>query len=236
MRRAELLALCVVLAAPIARAQDSTMAHAKHMAWGRTAFLLVDELETRSPFAAKESSVDLMGWIGGATRRIWFKANGDAPWGELQVLYGQLIAPYWDLQLGAKVDTRFDLLNPKRGVAAVLGVQGLAPGWFDVESALLLDTDARLTAQFTASHDLYLTQRLIVQPRVETSWAARPDRDVGVGAGLGETELGLRLRYELRRELAPYVGVVWERAFGETARLIGTGGRPQAAAGVRLWF
>ncbi len=236
MRRAELLAVFALLAAPIARAQD-TMSHAPHMEWGRTSFLLTEVLERRTSGDAVR--FDLVGWVGGSSRRFWFKADGALLEGdkELQALYGRMIAPYWDLQLGAwaDIDSGDPVDAPIRGGAAI-GVQGIAPGWFDVDAALLIGTDARLSSRLTASHDLYVTQRLILQPRLEASWAARPDRQRRMGAGLGETELALRLRYEIRREFAPYLGVAWDRAFGETGTLDPTSGRRQFALGLRLWF
>ena len=95
-------------------------------------------------------------------------------------------------------------------------------------------------ARLEGSYDERITQRLIFQPRAELNFSAQDMPVIGVGSGLTDFELGARLRYEIRRELAPYVGVEWSRKAGDTARLARLAGEdPDAVsfvAGVRVWF
>ena len=236
----------VVLAASTAQAQGqdpagSPMAH--DMSWGRTTFVLTEVLELAPDAPGRPLMFDVIGWTGGASRRVWFKLDGESATqgagvdGDLQVLYGRLVSPWWDAQIGVRAD--FIVPHGTRSVraGAVVGVQGLAPGWFEVEPSLFLTTDGKLSLNMTASYDLYLTQRLVLQPRVETSLAAQDDVDFGIGQGVGPTNFGLRTRYEFAREFAPYAGVVWERRYGRTAELAGDrGGEPMLVAGLRLWW
>src|SRR5690606_20487158 len=129
--------------------------------------------------------------------------NGGLEHAEVQALYSRAVGPYFDLQAGVRQD-----LEPRpRRTYATIGIEGLAPYWFEVEGALFLSDRGGLSARLGASYDLRLTQRLILEPRVEASLAASDDAAVGVGRGLSDAEAGLRLRYEVRREFAPYVGV-----------------------------
>jgi copper resistance protein B len=122
----------------------------------------------------------------------------------------------------------------------VLGVEGLAPSFFDVEGTLFLSNKGELFARAEGYYDQRITQRLILQPSVELNFAAQNSREVGVGAGLSDGEVGLRLRYDIRREFAPYVGVQYSRAFGRTrSYLREEGERPggwSLLTGVRAWF
>jgi copper resistance protein B len=212
-------------------AQDSTATHAAHMAWGRTSVILADVLELKARAGTGALRADLFGWIGNATDRIWAKADlttGEDP--ELQLLRGWAVAPYWDLQVGGWFEPNTNALRLSRGGLAV-GFQGLAPGAFDIETALLLDAGGDIGLRLTASHDLYLTQRMIVQPRIESSWDRSPDP--GAGAPVLEAELALRLRFEVRREFAPYVGVSWRRRDPQGG--VVDSGYPRVLAGFRLW-
>lgn len=188
---------------------------------------------------------DLLGWFGGDYHRLWVKSEGRfAPREdsevEAQVLYGRLIAPFFDLQAGLRVDQRLRPGADLTRVYGVLGLQGLAPYRFDIEPTLFLSHKGKVSARLTASYDVLLTQRLVVQPRLETNVALQRDTDLGSGAGLNDLDLSLRLRYEIRRELAPYIGFTWKESFGETHDLlIQEGAHPAHLAfvtGVRLWF
>ena len=122
----------------------------------------------------------------------------------------------------------------------VLGVQGLAPYWFEVDVAAFVSEHGEFSTRLEAEVDLFLTQRLILQPRAEVNLAAQHVSSAGVGSGLNSAEAGLRLRYEVRREFAPYVGFSWQRKFGETADLArGQGEEPlrwSLVAGAKFWF
>lgn len=182
------------------------------------------------------------GWFGGDLDRLVVRSEGDGRFGqgvdraEVQALYSRAIGPYFNLQAGIRQDLS---PHPAR-THAVLGVEGLAPYWFDVAAAVFLSTTGDVLARVEGYYDQRITQRLILQPRVELNLAAQDVPENGIGAGLSDAELGLRLRYEITREFAPYVGVTYDRAFGGTARLArraGDGtGAASLVAGVRIWF
>ena len=122
----------------------------------------------------------------------------------------------------------------------VLGLQGLAPYWWEVDAAAFLSTDGNLTARVEAEYDQRITQRLILQPRMEIDVSASDIPELEIGSGLSSVEAGLRLRYEFRKEFAPYVGVEWSRAFGDTADYIeARGGEAEdtrLVVGLKAWF
>ncbi|MFK3890404.1 copper resistance protein B [Sphingomonas sp. NPDC079357] len=182
------------------------------------------------------------GWFGGDIHRLVVKSEGEGGFGdrvdtaEVQALYARALDPYWNLQAGV----RQDLGAGARRTYAVIGVEGLAPYWFDVEGALFLSDKGDMLARAEAWYDQRITQRAILQPRVELNLAAQDMPDSRIGAGLSSAEFGIRLRYELRREFAPYVGVSWERRYGATARYARSDGERTGgialALGVRGWF
>lgn len=186
---------------------------------------------------------DTFGWRGGDVHRFWFKSEGRIPTGsregteiEGQALYGKLISAFFDLQAGVRVRGGTD---PTR-VYAVLGLQGLAPYRFELEPSLFVSQRGQVSGRFTGAFDILLGQRLILQPRLETNVAVQSDEDIGIGAGWNDAEIGARIRYEVRREFAPYVGVTWKESFGATHRLtLQGGGDPShlvVVAGLRAWF
>lgn len=203
-------------------------------------------------FQRRDSSPDVVrwdgfGWRGGDVHRFWFKseariASDDSEESEIeaQALYGKLIAPFFDLQAGVRVARRLREGPDTTRAYAVIGVQGVSPYRFDVEPSLFINEDGDLSARFTAGIDLLLSQRLVLQPRLEANWAAEADEEFGVGAGWNDAELGLRLRYEMRRELGWYVGVIKRQVFGETRELTIQPGddasEVNVVAGVRAWF
>ncbi|MGB5723989.1 MAG: copper resistance protein B, partial [Parasphingorhabdus sp.] len=148
---------------------------------------------------------DVQGYYGGDIHKFWFKSEGEGSFGEpvdsaeLQGLYSRAIAPFFDLQAGI----RQDLAGPER-THAVVGIQGLAPYMFEVDAAAFLSTKGDLTARIEAEYDQRLTQRLILQPRAEANLSAQDIPELGIGSGIDNLELGLRLRYEIAREFAPY--------------------------------
>lgn len=178
---------------------------------------------------------------GGDIDRLVVKTEGEGVRGDLadaevQALYSHAIGPYFDLQAGVRQDFQ---PRPRR-TYAVLGVEGLAPYWFDVEGALFLSDKGELSARLEGSYDLRLTQRLILQPRGEFDLAAQSTPSLGIGSGLSKAEVGLRLRYEIQRQFAPYVGVNFERRFGRTADLARAAGEDVSdtrfVVGLRAWF
>lgn len=204
--------------------------------------VLIDLLETRIQDGRDGYAWDAQGWYGGAINRLWIKTEGEGDYGarperaEFQALYSRALDPWFNLQAGVRYDLR---PNPQRGYL-VLGVQGLAPYWFEVDGALFLSDRGDLSARFEGEYDLRITQRLILQPRAEVDLALSNDRATGIGSGLSSAEAGLRLRYQIVPEFAPYVGVEYERAFGDTADFRRAAGEDvggwRLVLGVRTWF
>ena len=181
-------------------------------------------------------------WYGGDINRLWVKSEGEGVLGrsieraEVQALYSHAIDPYFNLQGGLRYDFK---PNPSR-VYATVGVEGLAPSFFELEGALFLSNKGELLARAEGYYDQRITQRLILQPRVEINLAAQDSRAIGVGSGLSNAEIGMRLRYDIRREFAPYVGVQYSRAFGDTRRFMREAGEDPGGwsilTGIRAWF
>ena len=216
------------------------------MSWGMTSYVLSEVLEYAPRASERPVLFDLLGWVGGSTHRVWVKADGSAATdgravhAEYQVLYGRLVAPFWDAQIGLRVDARNSTRPSASRMGAVLGFQGLAPGWFDLEPSLFVTTNGSISLDLTASYDLYLSQRLVLQPRLESSISSRDEPEFGIGRGLSGASFGVRTRYEIRREFAPYLGIVWEREFGRSAELArlagGSVGSTLIVSGLRLWW
>jgi copper resistance protein B len=195
--------------------------------------LLLDRLEWRS--AAGAGAWDAYAWYGGDYDKVWFKTEGQRARGRTEdaraeLLWDRIVARWWSLQLGGRQD--FGAGPPRRWAAA--GVQGLAPQWFNIEATFYVGDGGRTAARFQAQYELLFTQRLVLQPELEVNLYGKGDPRRAIGSGLSD------MRYEIRREIAPYIGVTWNRAFGETAdfRLRdGEGsGAARVVAGVRVWF
>ena len=182
------------------------------------------------------------GWFGGDINRVVVKTEGEGSFGgateqaEFQLLYARAISPYFNLEAGVRYDVKPD---PSR-TYAVIGIEGIAPYWFDVGAQLFLSDKGDVLARIEGSYDQRITQALILQPRVEFNLAAQDVPANGVGAGLSDLELGVRLRYEIKREFAPYVGVEWAKKVGTTARFARAAGEDNdvvnVVAGIRFWF
>ena len=182
------------------------------------------------------------GWYGGDIDRLWVKSEGDGEFGgsvgraEVQTLYSHAIGPYFNLQGGVRYDFK---PNPSRTYATV-GIEGLAPGFFDLEAALFLSNKGEVMGRVEGTYDQRITQRLILQPRVEINLAAQNSPAIRTGAGLSDAEFGVRLRYDIRREFSPYVGVQYKRAFGTTGRYLRDAGERRGGwsfvMGIRTWI
>lgn len=232
------LLVSVVLAlAPAGAAQVMDSAH--------HGFALLDRLELAPGRDGTPVEIDALGWWGGDVNRLWVRAEVEQETehetGDLQAeaFYGRLVAPYWDALAGVRVDHRWGEEGATRALLA-LGLAGLAPLWIELEPTLYLSQDGDVSAVLEAEYDLLVTQRLVLQPRLEAQIAVQDVPEFGVGSGLGDLELGARLRYELRRELAPYLGVSWHRRVGETADLARAAGEDASSAsvvvGLRVWY
>jgi copper resistance protein B len=185
---------------------------------------------------------DGQAWFGGDIDRFLLMSEGEATRGEgveageVQALWSHALDAYWNLQGGIRQDVQ---RGPDRTYATV-GLEGLAPYWFDLEARLFLSNKGDVLARLEGHYDQRITQRLVLQPRVEMEFAAQDVAESGIGSGLSTIEAGLRLRYEFAREFAPYVGFNWERRFGDTARFARAAGEHVTSkgvvAGIRFWF
>lgn len=203
--------------------------------------VLVDQAEWRSQDGGDGYAWQGEAWWGGDYNRLVVKSEGEGSGGdledaELQLLYSRAISPYFDLQAGLRQDLQD---GPKRSYASV-GFEGLAPYWFETEGAVFLSNEGEAFARLEGSYDLRLTQRLILQPRAEVNFSAQDIPELELGSGVTDLELGLRLRYEVTREFAPYVGVTFDRKFGGTsdyAKALGEDDNETSLViGVRAWF
>lgn len=213
----------------------------------RYGFLLIDRLEYSDNEGPNTLAWEALGWVGGDVNRLWLNTEGrqrlegaGSDIERLDVSFGRLIAPYWDLQLGVGTQRIDEPGSDAERYSAVVSLVGLAPGWFEVDANVRLSDVGGVSANLEAEYELLLTQRLVLQPRFETMVAGERVSAFGVGEGLNSVVLGLRLRYEIRRQLAPYVGLEWTRKYGETADLARAENEAVAdtawVAGLRLWF
>lgn len=204
-------------------------------------FVLFDQLEWQPGDGDDAFSWDTKGWIGRDRTRFWFRSEGDRSGGrthqaQTHLLLGRQISRWWDVTAGVRLDT---LPETPRGALA-LGVQGLAPYWFEVEASAFIEPSGRTHVRVETEYDLLITNRLVLQPLVEFEIYARGDQERLIGRGLSTGEVGLRLRYVVRREIAPYVGFVWSRRFFGSADLAQAARQDTSSArlavGLRAWF
>jgi copper resistance protein B len=203
--------------------------------------IVIDQLEIRTADGSDPLAWDAEGWIGKDLNKFWIKTEGEYLDGrveemELQALYSRAVAPFWDAQLGWRRDIR---PTPERDWLA-LGLKGLAPYFFDIDVALFVGDNGRTAARLQAEYEAMLTQRLILVPEIELNLFGKDDPATGIGSGLANIEAGLRLRYEIRREFAPYIGLNWTHLYGRTADFARVEGAAvddtQFVLGVRAWF
>jgi copper resistance protein B len=208
--------------------------------------VLFDQLEGRDGDTGEgRGTWDAQAWYGGDYDKLWVKSEGkyvstghdtglhDA---DVEVLWDKVISRWWNVQAGGRQD--FGPGQSRTWLA--VGVEGLAPQWFETEASLYASDEGRTAARLKAQYDLLLTQRLVLQPFVEANLYGHSDRQRQIGSGLSDLEVSIRLRYELRREFAPYIGLVWLHRFGSTADLVRAAGGEasdlELAVGLRVWF
>ncbi len=196
-------------------------------------FAMAERLERQQQDGEDVTLWDAQGWFGGDYHKLWVKTEGEWLHGnsevrhsELQLLYSSAVTPFWDLQAGL----RHDEGNLASRNYAVFGVQGLAPYWFEVDMAAFVSEEAGLQLRLEAEYDLRLTQKLLLQPRLQLNHAFDDDVAAGIEQGVADSNVALRLRYEIRREFAPYIGI--ERDFGGHRQPDET----RVVAGLRLWW
>jgi copper resistance protein B len=207
---------------------------------GAVGLVLLDQLEWRELDDADAQVWEFDAWYGDDYNKLWFETEGERVEGDgagrVELMWDRIISPWWSLQTGV----RHDFGEGPSRTWLDLGVQGLAPYFFEIDAAIYLGEEGRTAVRFSAEYDMLLTQRLVLQPELEFNLYGKSDPENGVGSGLADAEVGLRLRYEIRREFAPYVGVHWERKFGRTADLAGAEGDGASdiglVLGLRAWF
>jgi len=201
----------------------------------------LDRLENVYTSDSSLTAYDLQAWFGRDYERVVLKAEGEVDDGKLQdahtdLLWGHAVAAYWDTQLGIRYDSG---VGPDRRWLA-FGVQGLMPYWFNVEAAGYLGEQGRTTFRLRAEYDLLFTQKLILQPRIETNLYSKRSAQNEQGTDLSDLSVGVRLRYEIRREFAPYIGAEWLDTFGATAgyaqAVRENAKETRLVAGLRFWF
>lgn len=201
--------------------------------------VLLDQLEWRESRGTDAQVWELDVWYGDDYNKLWLETEGervDAAAGRVELMWDRIISPWWSFQTGVRRDFG---AGPSR-TWLDLGIQGLAPHFFEIDAAVYIGEQGRIAARFSGEYDILVTQQLILQPELELRAFGRDDPENGIGSGLSDLELGLRLRYEIRRELAPYIGLHWQRKFGRTADLARDEGEDPddlaVVAGLRLWF
>jgi copper resistance protein B len=214
------------------------MALADDERYGR---VLINELEYTKSDGKSGQAIDAEAWYGGDINKLWLKAEGQRRNGRLddlrtEALWDRNLATYWSSQLGLRHDTGS---GPARNWLAV-GVQGLAPYWFETEATAYVGRSGSLAARLGFKYELLFTQKLILQPKLEANFYSKNDEARNIGSGLSDMEAGLRLRYEIRRQFAPYIGVSTRQKFGNTATFARRAGENvrdnKFVAGLRIWF
>ncbi|MCB2079115.1 MAG: copper resistance protein B [Novosphingobium sp.] len=220
----------------------SRSAMTREMGAMKTDMVMIDRLEWVAAKGEDALLWDANARWGDDIDKLWIKtegeigSSGEVEEAEVQALWSHAIGPWFDLQAGVRQDIR---PKPQRTYLA-LGVQGLAPYFFEVDAAAFLSQKGEVTGRIEAEYDQRVTQRLITQPRIELNVSLQDVPELGFGSGITSMQAGMRLRYEVVREFAPYVGVEWRKEFGDTARMTRAGGgdpdRVVLIAGLRAWF
>jgi len=202
--------------------------------------LLLDQLEWQRSDDADALSWEFDAWYGDDYNKLWFETEGEQLDGEeegrVEIMWDRIVSPWWSLQTGV----RHDFGSGPSRTWLDLRVQGTAPYSLEIDAAIYDGEQGRLAARLSGEYDVLITQRLVLQPELELRAYSKEDRENRIGSGLSDFEFGLRLRYEIRREFAPYLGVHWERRFGRTADFAREQGEEKSevafVAGVRAWF
>lgn len=213
------------------------------MGGATTYYFLADRFEFQTGEGEPAMIFEGQGWWGGDRNKLLIKSELEYSFeedafeeAELQALWSRAITRYFDFQAGVRHDFSPD---PSR-TYAVLGLQGLAPYWFEVDASLFVSDKGDVSARFEAEYELMITQRLVLQPSAEADVSFQTVDALEIGSGLSTFELGARLRYEIKREFSPYIGVSWTRDIGETADFTRANGEEPSTlsfvAGVRFWF
>lgn len=204
--------------------------------------LMIDRLEVNLGDGPDGYAWEADAWIGKDINKLWIKSEGEGSFGEapehaeVQALWSHAIDPWFDLQMGVRQDFQ---PHPQR-THAVLAIQGLAPYWFEISGEAFISDKGDVTARAEAEYDLRITNRAILQPRLELNLSGQKIPEIGLGSGMTDASLGLRLRYEFSPQFAPYFGAQWEQSFGATKRYARIKGEDSSrfmlVLGTRFWF
>lgn len=209
--------------------------HGNHLG----SLVLAERLELNNNDGDAAMAFEGQAWIGGDVQKLWFKVDAEQDAEEtrleefeVQALYSRAVSAFWDLQAGIRHDVR---PNPQRTYATI-GLQGIAPYWFEIDSTLFVSEHGDVSARVEAEYEIRVSQRLLLQPRIEMNMAFSDDDDVGATSGRVDLSSGLRLRYEVTPRFAPYVGVRWQGSIGSNSYERPSGDPFSLVAGVRFWF
>lgn len=212
----------------------------KHGA-SRHSFWLLDQLEVSDTSDGTEIGWEGIGWVGSDINRLWLRSKGHAldgsvERGRIEALYGRPVLPWWDAVAGV----RQDFGNGPSRTWVAFGVQGLAPYFFEIEATAYVGESGRTALSVEAEYEMLLTNRMILTWAAEANAFGKSDAEQLIGSGLSTVEFGLRLRYELTRQFAPYIGFEREWSYGETTDFRELAGHARDdnkwVVGVRLWF
>ncbi len=204
---------------------------------------LIDRVE----YTNKDNlNYEITTWYGGDYRRVWVEIEGEhntknneGSVEKLDILYGKLITAFWDIRGGVGYTGTYGDIAKDRTML-VLGLKGLAPYWFEVDTNIRLTNKGEVYGDFEAEYDLLFTQRLILQPRIDTTFSFSEIPEIGIGSGINNIEISFRLRYEFKREFAPYVGFSYTKLFGKTKDYAEQAGEDTSYfstfIGLRMWF
>jgi copper resistance protein B len=216
-------------------------AHSMHGESAMQSMVLIDHLEVWDASPGAGLAWDAVAWWGSDMNRVWLRTEGEyvdshLESAELEVLGGHSIAPWWDLLVGV----RHDFKPGQSQDFLTLGVMGFSPYKFETDITLYLGESGQSAARLQFEYETLVTNRLILQPKFEMNFYGKDDPARGIGSGLSDSSLGLRLRYEINRQFAPYIGVSWDKTFGQTADYLRNQGESTSGlnvlAGVRIWF
>lgn len=203
--------------------------------------LLIDQLEYAHGYGGNGPMWDAEGWYGNDNNKLWLRSEGEGGGGriddgDIEALWNHPVSAFWNSQLGIRQDLG---MGPHRDWAA-LGIEGLAPYWIELEATAYAGESGRLAGRLRAEYTLRFTQRWILQPEFEVNLYSKDDPAQDIGSGVSDAQLGLRLRYEITRQCAPYIGLVWTRRFGSTANFSREDQQPvfdrQFVVGIRIWL
>ena len=213
-----------------------------HMRWTNTLFILVDQLEYAPRSDGMPIGLDATAWYGGALMRVWLRAEAEtattAAEGEAegQLLLGRLVDPFWDAVAGVRVDQGWGGEGEDR-VQLALGLIGMAPYRFELAPTVFVSHKGEVSARLEAAYTVLVTQRLMAEPEIEINVSLQNVPQFGLGRGVNDFEAGIRIRYEIRREFAPYVGWVrsWQAVDGTGSEADEPSTVTNFVAGFRIW-